>query len=290
MANNKVYKASLTGLRDNNEDYEYTHYNLKKKNPKYAYTDIFIICDGHSIEGSGGDIVSKVVAKKLAYKFTDKNLKFPISNKKIKKIFNDVHNELVSDYSDECADYGTTALVVIKYEYKSEYHLIAINLGDCRAFVATDTSYTVLTLDHKPTTYLERSRIAKINSELKKKDKENIEIDDDGIYRICGLSVSRSFGDLNQKPFISHEPCTTRYTITEDTTLIVMACDGLWDVMKEDEVLNFINDWRNGNDMSFYSDQFTDSTSQDIATLLAEYAIILGSTDNVSVIIVNFFD
>ena len=52
--------------------------------------------------------------------------------------------------------------------------------------------------------------------------------------------MSRSLGDLdfkrNGKMFVSAEPAVSRLALSRDVALIVLASDGLWDVMT-DQVL-----------------------------------------------------
>ena len=56
---------------------------------------------------------------------------------------------------------------------------------------------------------------------------------------------------------------------------IVLACDGLWDVLTNQDVVNFINE-----------ELYKKEKNIDISKKLAEYAISKGSTDNISIIII----
>ena len=63
---------------------------------------------------------------------------------------------------------------------------------------------------------------------------------------------------------------------------IIIGCDGLWDVMSNQDVTNFILNKMNEIKIS---NMYRNSESN-IAFLLADYAIKKGSTDNISIIII----
>ncbi|CAK95218.1 unnamed protein product (macronuclear) [Paramecium tetraurelia] len=61
------------------------------------------------------------------------------------------------------------------------------------------------------------------------------------ICRVSGsLTVTRSFGDFYLKKYIISEPEIFRYQISEGDRFIVMASDGFWDELSEQEVLQII--------------------------------------------------
>lgn len=52
------------------------------------------------------------------------------------------------------------------------------------------------------------------------------------VPRVNGaLAMSRSMGDLSLKPWITCEPEIKTHTITSDDKFLIMASDGLWDVV-----------------------------------------------------------
>lgn len=62
-----------------------------------------------------------------------------------------------------------------------------------------------------------------------------------GRWRVQGvLAVSRAIGDVNLKPYVTCDPEITLHTITPDDQYIILASDGLWDVMSNEEVGTFI--------------------------------------------------
>lgn len=63
--------------------------------------------------------------------------------------------------------------------------------------------------------------------------------------------MSRSIGDLKYKidkkigpeaQIITAEPDVTRHTLSPDDEFIVMACDGVWDCMTSQEVVDYVRD------------------------------------------------
>ena len=75
-------------------------------------------------------------------------------------------------------------------------------------------------------------------------------------------------------------PEVTFYQRTDDDEFLILACDGLWDVMTEQEVANFVFKFANGKDTS--SSLFLAELSDEIV----QEAMQLGSRDNISVITV----
>ena len=70
-----------------------------------------------------------------------------------------------------------------------------------------------------------------------------------------------------------------------------MACDGVWDVLQNHEVANFVRDHLNHNQIQYYDIKNrypTEETAKqkNIARKLASYAIAKNSTDNVSIFII----
>jgi serine/threonine protein phosphatase PrpC len=56
-------------------------------------------------------------------------------------------------------------------------------------------------------------------------------------YRVNGsLAVSRSIGDSAHKPFVSAEAEVAELSLDGEEDFLVMGCDGLWDILSEDDV------------------------------------------------------
>lgn len=278
----KLHKSSICGLRPSNEDVEKYYLNLsidgKAIDTKYAPVDIFILCDGH-----GGKNVALFVSENLLETFKKKANKYPLSKADINKIYDNIQQMLCDHKNNIAQNCGCTALVLIKYVNTNNYIQI-INLGDCRAVLCQKGLAIPLTLDHKPYWSNEKKRIDNVNKEHKT---NKIIRFDDGDWRIGDLSVSRAFGDLDNTPYVTHRPDVYTYKIKDTYEFILMACDGLYDVMENHEAINFIRDQRDNNHTEFY--QINNNKIEDtknIAKRLGNHALNKGTTDNVSVLII----
>ncbi|KAF5348685.1 hypothetical protein D9758_006843 [Tetrapyrgos nigripes] len=148
--------------------------------------------------------------------------------------------------------------------------LYVANVGDARGVLSRRGVAKRLTQDHKATDEHERERIC----------------DAGGIVirgRVFGtLAVSRSLGDhlsyegLHLKDFVIGTPYTTETTLDDGDEYCIIACDGLWDVMTDQEAVDLIRDIPN---------------AQKASETLVNYALKnerQQSQDNVTVMVIRF--
>ena len=273
-----THTISLLGHRDSNEDQHEVFINLNNSNDEYKQVNFFGVFDGH-----GGKDVSKYLKETLPTYFTTKYIKNNISNqgkfkKYIEKVFNHIQIKLEKRFKNFSYNIGSTALITIFYKNNNKINYYVANTGDCRAVICNNSNIGIqLTKDHKPHLFDEKTRIEGLGGEI---------YYDGYDWRIGDLSVSRAFGDMDAAPYVTHMPEIFKYNLRRNDKFMIIACDGLWDVIANQDAINFVLDKLNNtnklNTMSGYS-------KQNIAQSLAEYAIKNGSTDNVSIIIV-FFD
>lgn len=97
-----------------------------------------------------------------------------------------------------------------------------------------------------------------------------------GAWRVNGsLSVSRAIGDAEHKPYISGEPDTEELDLEGDEDFLILACDGLWDVIKPSEAVDAVRQYlAEGGDRA------------SVAKCLVDGAKEAGSSDNISVVVV----
>ena len=108
-----------------------------------------------------------------------------------------------------------------------------------------------LTKEHKPDDKDEAERILEAGGRVKRlADNEGNRI---GPYRVWeslsnspGLTMSRSIGDSVAKTIgVTSEPDISQFTLNETSDLfIVLGTDGIWDVMNNEDVLNFVENFR----------------------------------------------
>ena len=128
------------------------------------------------------------------------------------------------------------------------------------------SAYQVETLplssDHKPTRPDEESRIKKLGGKVTHW----------GRWRVQGvLAVSRAIGDVALQPYVTCEPEITAHTINpEEDLFLVLASDGVWDVMSNHDV-----------GVTVMQAALT-KRWEDVARELCHHAKALGSQDNVT--------
>jgi serine/threonine protein phosphatase PrpC len=136
---------------------------------------------------------------------------------------------------------GSTAVACLI----SPTHFYLINCGDSRAILVSDNQIKIATLDHKPNNPLETERIKNAGGDVWT---EGNRIIFRGIKDF--LNVSRSFGDysykcnLEKQPFeqaISAEPDICIHERSNKDEFIVLACDGIWNVINNKEIQQYIN-------------------------------------------------
>jgi serine/threonine protein phosphatase PrpC len=262
-----VHSVSIKGLRPQNEDKHEIFLNANNKFVNLKNINLFAIFDGH-----GGKDVSKYIKDNLPKYFTNKKTQYPLQKNFVIDTYDKLQRELKGYKFAHRA--GSTSLVVIYFKYNGGNYLNVINSGDCRAIICHDNFAIPLTKDHKPFTAEERYRIEQLGGTIKW---------DGHDWRVQDLSVSRSFGDTDTAPYVTHRPDLFRYKLNKNDKFIVLGCDGLWDVMSNDEVVNFI--LINCYDKAV---QKRLNTNINIAKKLAEHALKKGSTDNISIIVVFF--
>ncbi|KAL8550579.1 hypothetical protein ACS0TY_009127 [Phlomoides rotata] len=110
--------------------------------------------------------------------------------------------------------------------------MVVSNLGDCRAVVCRDGSAEALTTDHRPAREDERRRI---------ENKGGYVENHRGTWRVHGtLAVSRSIGDAHLKEWVMAEPDTKVVHLTPDMQYLVLASDGLWDEVSNQEAVDIV--------------------------------------------------
>ncbi|GKU89147.1 hypothetical protein SLEP1_g3325 [Rubroshorea leprosula] len=87
------------------------------------------------------------------------------------------------------------------------------------------------------------------------------------------LAMSRAFGNRMLKPFVVAEPEIQDQEIDEDLELLVLASDGLWDVVPNEDAVSLAR---------------TEEEPEAAARKLTETAFTRGSADNITCIVVRF--
>lgn len=137
--------------------------------------------------------------------------------------------------------------------------LYTANVGDSRIVLFRNGRSVRLTYDHKASDVLEMQRIEKSGGLIMKS-------------RVNGmLAVTRSFGDKFFDGLVVGNPFTTSVELTGDDEFLIVACDGLWDVIDDQDACELIRDIEDPNEA---------------AKTLVRYALENGTTDNVTAMVV----
>ncbi|KAJ3004509.1 UNVERIFIED_CONTAM: Protein phosphatase 2C 1, partial [Siphonaria sp. JEL0065] len=91
------------------------------------------------------------------------------------------------------------------------------------------------------------------------------------------LAVTRALGDVTMKDYILGNPYTTETVLNDSDNVLILACDGVWDVCSDQDAISFVNEPSRAN---------VQTASDDLLT----HALEKFSTDNLSVMVVRFLD
>eukprot|EP01104_Vermistella_antarctica_P008723 TRINITY_DN2206_c0_g1_i2.p1 TRINITY_DN2206_c0_g1~~TRINITY_DN2206_c0_g1_i2.p1 ORF type:complete len:606 (+),score=172.58 TRINITY_DN2206_c0_g1_i2:529-2346(+) len=162
---------------------------------------------------------------------------------------------------------GSTATAVVLMDNV----MITANVGDTRAVLCRGNKAIRITQEHKPDDEEEKTRVEKLGGHISQANGR-------GPMRINGeLAVARAFGDLDLKDpiaFVSPMPHVEQLQITPLDHFIIVATDGLWDVVSDQEAVDMI---------------LKAPSTKDACRILCEKALELGSQDNLTVMIVHLF-
>lgn len=233
------------------------------ENDKYK---LFAVYDGH-----GGDKTSEHLANVLHHRLIE-----VMSEKKcIERVFLELDEKMYYNPMFQC---GSTAVIVVHSLDDNVMHFI--NLGDSRATLIHNGEVVHSTVDHKPENEVERIKKAGgyVSQQLISLQK-GIKT----VYRVNGvLAVARAFGDSFLKGQyqykginspVSPVPDVTTYDLEHNKEyILVVASDGLWDTVSNDEAAECV----------------THFWTQNIANNLADDAIDGGSGDNITVLVHKF--
>ncbi|XP_031286216.1 probable protein phosphatase 2C 24 [Pistacia vera] len=195
---------------------------------------------------------------------------------------------------------GSTAVVAIVTPDK----IVIANCGDSRAVLCRSGKALPLSSDHKPDRPDELNRIQAAGGRV---------IYWDGARVLGVLAMSRAIGDNYLKPYVSCEPEITIIDRTAEDDCLILATDGLWDVVSNDTACGVTRMCLRGkvrapgtaaakakvtksrpgfpaeNEVGTTNNGWekSDKSCSDAALLLTKLALARHSTDNVSVVVVD---
>jgi serine/threonine protein phosphatase PrpC len=306
-------------FKENNEDRVSVCSSVKKPAaskmkvwPKISYFGVF---DGH-----GGEECSEFLEKNfLNYLVENPNFPYDIKLSMVEsfqKIEEDFFKKFCNDKIETSNNSGSCALVTIIFDNK----VYIGNIGDSRAIMSVcgGTKVKQLTLDHKPDNIKEFERAIKNGSKIYLDDnddpdrdesklkfiKDKIELEkmkeikenstEEKIFRVypSDLAVMRTEGDIKAKKkefggvpeSIINMQEIFIYDINSNDDFIVLGCDGIYDDLSNQEVINAA--WMAYKHRAKEKNYDIHESTQEACDLVIRVALEKETTDNLSCIII----
>ena len=263
--NLKYGTYTIQGHREYQED-AIKVVELKLNYIEHCY--LLLLCDGHS-----GDFCSKktceILPKIIIEKF--KNISKTCNNTQIMNLLNDCVYNMDNYFCSLNEQSGTTCVFCFFLNSK----LFIVNIGDSRCIIGNSKNQIIFsTIDHKPNNINERWRIETYNGSVILQDTYRVFINES----VGGLAISRVLGDSHYKGknIVICKPDISLLNLITCDDFIVLASDGLWDVLSNQFVIDFIRKRKHYNSLNYICKQ------------LVEYAYNIGSMDNITVIICKY--
>jgi len=215
---------------------------------------LFCLFDGH-----GGDNVSIFLQQNFD-KFFKEILPINAQNYdyKLKNLFSSIDNQIKEKNYDQV---GSTATIVYIVKESGRKILYCANIGDTRCVLIKSMEYKRLSYDDRASDEKESNRI----------------IQEGGVVfggRVYGqLMLTRAFGDMEFKSHgVLSEPHVTRVMLNEEDKYIIIASDGVWDVINDEEIYEM-------------SKMYIDS--KEFCKNIVQTSINKGSMDNISCFVIS---
>lgn len=173
-------------------------------------------------------------------------------------------DEKILERAAELGRGGSTAVTAILISCDDSVKLVVANVGDSRAVISKNGKAEQLSVDHEPN--MEKEIIEEKGGFV-----SNLPGD---VPRVDGqLAVARAFGDRSLKKHLSSDPHVAEEVIDESSDFLILASDGLWKVMTNQEAVDEIKDFKD---------------AQAAAKHLTEQAVNRRSKDDISCVVVKF--
>ncbi|KAN0064410.1 Protein phosphatase 2C 2 [Thecaphora frezii] len=232
--------SEMQGWRISMEDAHATILNLDEKTGDEK-ASFFAVYDGHggkTVANFTGETLHKRLAETEAYKQGD----YPAA---LKRAFLQTDEDFLGDENWKHDPSGCTAVAALlvagpKTDNPSEKtarQIIVANAGDSRCVLGIKGEAKALSHDHKPTDEREHSRILSAGGYVE-------------MERVNGnLALSRAIGDFEYKQcsflgpehqIVTADPEIITHDINGEEEFLVLACDGIWDCMNNQSVVDFV--------------------------------------------------
>uniref|UniRef100_A0A5B7ASA9 protein-serine/threonine phosphatase n=1 Tax=Davidia involucrata TaxID=16924 RepID=A0A5B7ASA9_DAVIN len=243
--------SSFRGKRSSMEDF----YDVKTSKINGQIMCLFGIFDGH-----GGSRAAEFLKEHLFENLMNHPQFMTDTKLAISETYQQTDMDFLESEKDTYRDDGSTASTAVLVGN----HIYVANVGDSRTVISKAGKAIPLSEDHKPNRSDERKRIENAGGVVMWA----------GTWRVGGvLAMSRAFGNRMLKQYVVAEPEIQDQVIDEELELLVLASDGLWDVVPNEDAVSLAR---------------TEEEPEAAAQKLTETAFSRGSTDNITCIVVKF--
>jgi protein phosphatase 2C family protein 2/3 len=190
----------------------------------------FAVYDGHgggSVAKFAGQNVHKRLVNEESYHEKDYEAA-------MKRAFLGTDEDILADPGHTRDPSGCTAVAAL---VTHNGKIFVANAGDSRSVLSVQGEAKPLSFDHKPGNPVEKSRIHGAGGYIE-------------YGRVNGnLALSRALGDFDfkknysltpEQQIITADPDVTVHEITGEDEFLVIACDGIWDCLTSQQVVDFI--------------------------------------------------
>lgn len=215
---------------------------------------LFSVCDGHGVNGHE---VSAFLKEQLPRQISSSFIPLDTHNEhRLETAVQDGFRKVVTKLGQSRIDttFSGSTCVAVVIQGRS---LLCANVGDSRAMLISknkDWQYTLLSTDHKPDMHSEKMRILSKGGQVSPFRGPHGELM--GPARVWvqgenvpGLAMSRSIGDaVASSVGVSQEPEIFECCLTPEDKMLILASDGIWEYMTNEEVLKVASGhWANSD-------------------------------------------
>ncbi|KAH8925725.1 PP2C-domain-containing protein [Atractiella rhizophila] len=222
--------SEMQGWRLGMEDSHAHVLALNSASPKPTKASFFAVYDGH-----GGVSVARYAGANLHNKLAESSeFKEGKWEDSLRKSFLATDEVIRADPQFQGDPSGCTAVAALVTGDKKIY---VANAGDSRSVLCSGGVAKPLSFDHKPVNKTENARIVAAGGFVE-------------FGRVNGnLALSRAIGDFEYKKntslgpeaqIVTANPDITVHDITDEDEFLILACDGIWDVLTSQQTCDFI--------------------------------------------------
>lgn len=248
--------ARVKGLRDHPiEDYHVA----RMQSFDESEIGLFAVYDGHA---------GTEVASYLEQELFNKILAHPNFASDPKKTIKETYfseNKRILDKAENDKGFMAGSTATTAFLLDKGHRLIVANVGDSRAVLCRNGKAIEVSVDHEPQKPAEREMVESKGGEVALSPMG-------GVYRVDKrLNMSRAFGDYIIKEHLSVEPDIWDNKLTDEDDFFIVASDGLWKVMNNEEAVAHV---------------LAQENAEGAAKVLAAAALRRGSRDDISVLVI----